>query len=65
MVEMDGPNQITSTEVEEGEKPHHASAIEHVTEINAELTQVDTYDDDNHVDLGWRSWLVVLVTLYG
>jgi hypothetical protein len=60
------PNQITSTEVQNAEKPHqHFSTIEHVQDINAHLTEVDTYEDDVHVPLGWRSWLVVLVTLYG
>jgi len=63
---MEDPNQIASTGTQPAEKPHQrTSAIEHVQEINNALTQVDTYEDDVHVPLGWRAWLVVLVTLYG
>lgn len=56
-------NEITSQEATGGEK-HHVSTIEHVQDINNALTQVDAYQDDSHVRLGWRSWLVVFVTLY-
>ncbi len=43
----------------------HMSTVEHVQAINNELVQVNTYEDDTHVPLGWRSWLVVLITLWG
>ncbi len=49
------------------EKAHqgHATTVEHVRALNEELTRVNTYEDDTHVPLGWRSWLVVLITLWG
>ena len=51
-----------------GEKPldeHHESTMEHVKEVNAAIAQPDSHLDDRHVALGWRSWLVVLVTMFG
>jgi hypothetical protein len=62
---MEKPEETTASESINAEKPdHHVSTIEHVKEVNNELTKVDTYEDDHHVPLGWRSWLVVFVTLY-
>ena len=43
----------------------HAETIEHVEAVNEAITRTDSYLDDTPVDLGWRSWLVVLVTMFG
>jgi len=49
------------------EKVHegHVTTVENVRAINSELTRGNSYEDENHVQLGWRSWLVVLITLWG
>lgn len=58
-------NQTQNASSNETEKPeHHATTIEHVKDINEALTRRDSYQDDIPVTLGWRSWLVVFVTLY-
>ncbi|KAF2105014.1 MFS general substrate transporter [Rhizodiscina lignyota] len=59
---MADPNQIQADASKDQE--NHTTTIEHVKDINNALTQVNTYEDDVHVHLGWRSWLVVLVTLF-
>ena len=46
-------------------RDHHVETIEHVKEVNAAIARTDSHLDDTHVDLGWRSWLVVLVTMFG
>ncbi|KAL1862691.1 hypothetical protein VTK73DRAFT_6694 [Phialemonium thermophilum] len=56
-----GGSESEQEKIESG----HVDTIEHVTAINEELTRVNTYDDENRVPLGWRSWLVVLITLWG
>lgn len=43
----------------------HTETIEHVREVNEVLTRTDSHLDNVHVHLGWRSWLVVLVTMFG
>ena len=43
---------------------HHVEAIEHVKELNEALTQTESYQDETPVTLGWRSWTVVLITLF-
>ena len=43
----------------------HVETIEHVKDINAAIARTDSYLDEQHVPLGWRSWLVVLITLFG
>jgi MFS family permease len=55
---------VQSTAAAEEKPQQHTSTIKHVEEVNNALTQVNTYEDDQHVPLGWRSWLVVLVMLY-
>ena len=43
----------------------HVETIEHVKQVNAAITRTDSHLDETRVDLGWRSWLVVLVTMFG
>jgi hypothetical protein len=50
------------------EKPtgeHHETTVEHVKEVNAAIARTDSHLDTAYVPLGWRSWLVVLVTMFG
>ncbi|OCT48002.1 hypothetical protein CLCR_04088 [Cladophialophora carrionii] len=50
------------------EKPtgeHHETTVEHVKEVNAAIARTDSHLDVAHAPLGWRSWLVVLVTMFG
>ena len=43
---------------------HHETTVEHVKEVNAAIARTDSHLDERHVPLGWRSWLVVLVTMF-
>ena len=43
----------------------HTETIQHVKEVNEAIARTESHLDDRHVDLGWRSWLVVLVTMFG
>ena len=43
----------------------HVETIEHVKQVNAAIARTDSHLDERHIDLGWRSWLVVLVTMFG
>lgn len=43
----------------------HIETIEHVKQVNDAITRTDSHLNDTKVDLGWRSWLVVLVTMFG
>ena len=43
----------------------HVETKQHVKEVNAAIARTDSYLDETHVPLGWRSWLVVLITLFG
>jgi hypothetical protein len=43
---------------------HYETTIEHVKEVNTAIAKTDSHLDDVHVALGWRSWLVVLVTMF-
>lgn len=43
---------------------HHETTVEHVKEVNEAIAKVDSHLDNTHVALGWRSWLVVLVTMW-
>ncbi|OAG36053.1 hypothetical protein AYO21_09771 [Fonsecaea monophora] len=54
--------------VQVADKPlgeHYETAVEHVKEVNDAIARVDSHLDNTHVALGWRSWLVVLVTMFG
>ena len=53
---------VSSLEQHTGE---HVETKEHVKEINAVIARTDSYLDERHVPLGWRSWVVVLITLFG
>lgn len=44
---------------------NHVSTIEHVNDVNANLTRTDSHLDQHHVILGWRTWLVVAVIFFG
>ena len=59
--EQAGPTHVTEKPIGE----HHETTVEHVKEVNAAIARVDAHLDDAHVALGWRSWLVVLVTMFG
>jgi pyridoxal biosynthesis lyase PdxS len=63
MAEVAGEKQIQSTT--EQHTGDHVETIEHVKDINAAIARTDSYLDEQHVPLGWRSWLVVLITLFG
>ena len=56
--------QPVETKTNERSATEHRETIEHVKEVNAALTRTDSYLDETPVDLGWRSWLVVLVTMF-
>jgi len=43
---------------------HHETTIEHVKEVHAAIARTDSHLDSMHIALGWRSWLVVLVTMF-
>lgn len=43
---------------------HHETTVEHVEKVNATIARTDSHLDEQHVALGWRSWLVVLVTMW-
>ena len=47
------------------EHHHTESAQEHVQNVTAAIARTDSHEDDDHVKLGWRTWSVVLVTLFG
>lgn len=38
------------------------TTTEHINDV---LTHTDTYLDDQHVKLGWRTWLVVFMMIFG
>ena len=63
MAEVAGEKQVHSTT--EQHTSDHVETIEHVKDINAAIARTDTHLDEQHVPLGWRSWLVVLITLFG
>ncbi len=52
--------QATDKPVDE----HRETTIEHVKEVNAAIARTDSHLDETHLALGWRSWLVVLVTMF-
>ena len=54
---------ISSTEQQPGD--HVETVGEHVKQVNAAIARTDEYLDERHVPLGWRSWMVVLITLFG
>ena len=60
---------MTSDEKQEVSLPQrtsdHVETIEHVKEVNEASTRTESHLDNNLVDLGWRSWLVVLVVIFG
>lgn len=52
---------------EKGTPAQNVTMVEHVKGVNDALARArpDAYrDDDQHVDLGWRTWLVVFVTMF-
>lgn len=53
---------VATTEQQTGD---HVETIEHVKQVNAAIARTDSYLDERHVPLGWRSWVVVLITLFG
>jgi hypothetical protein len=59
---MNETKNLQGEVVDTGE--HHETTIQHVKEVNAAIARVDSHLDNRHVALGWRSWLVVLVTMF-
>jgi hypothetical protein len=49
---------------EKGAPAQNVTMVEHVKGVNDALARTDAYLDDRHVDLGWRTWLVVFVTMF-
>ena len=47
------------------QRDEHVETVEHVKQVNAAIARTDSHLDEQHVPLGWRSWLVVLITLFG
>jgi hypothetical protein len=43
----------------------HVDTIQSVRQVNDTIARTDSHLIENKVDLGWRSWLVVLVTMFG
>lgn len=41
------------------------TTTEHVNNVNDVLARTDTHLDDQHVKLGWRTWLVLFMILFG
>lgn len=56
---------VDEKQVGEHHTSDHTETIEHVKQVNAAIARTDSYLDEQHVPLGWRSWLVVLITLFG
>ena len=65
MAEVADEKQVHSTAEHRTSASDHVETIEHVKDINAAIARTDSYLDEQHVPLGWRSWLVVLITLFG
>ena len=49
---------------EKADSINHVSRIPTTEERPLPVVRVDSYLDDEHVKLGWRSWLVVFVTCF-
>ncbi len=68
MIETPQPRQdeqvVPVQAIEKATGEHHETTVEHVREVNAAIARTDSHLDNAHVALGWRSWLVVLVTMF-
>jgi hypothetical protein len=49
---------------EKSDSVNHISVVPTPEERPPPVVRVDSYLDDEHVELGWRSWLVVFVTCF-
>ncbi len=57
--------QRTSESVEKEDAVNHISRVPTpVEESRPQIVKLDSYQDDEHIDIGWRSWLVVFVTCF-
>jgi hypothetical protein len=43
----------------------HVETMERVKQVNAAIARTDEHLDERHVPLGWRSWMVVMITFFG
>lgn len=43
----------------------YVDTVEHVKQVNEAIVMNEEHGDGLKTDLGWRSWLVVLVTMFG
>lgn len=42
----------------------YKGSVDHVEQSPAGLERTDSHLEDSHVQLGWRSWMVVFVTCF-
>ncbi len=64
-VDMENPaNTSPATKDEKVTPGQDVTMVEHVKDVNNALSRTDSYLEDQHVNLGWRTWLVVFVTMF-
>lgn len=54
--------KVTDAVVNDKRSSDDVTTTEHVNDV---LTGTDTYPDDQRVKLGWRTWLVVFMMIFG
>ncbi|KAG0646930.1 Core trichothecene cluster (CTC) 12 [Hyphodiscus hymeniophilus] len=54
-------NTIEQSKTEDGAD---VSQVERATPTTAHIIRLDSYKDDRHINLTWRSWMVVFVTCF-
>jgi hypothetical protein len=59
---MENTNQISP--LDEKSTAAHEPVTEHVANLNAELSRTGSHLDNEHINLSWRSWMVVFVTCF-
>lgn len=47
------------------DKPSSDEDVATTEHVNDVLTRTDSYLDEQHVRLGWRTWLVVFMMIFG
>jgi hypothetical protein len=57
-------SQINPATLDEKPTATHVPVTENVAQVNQELTRTDSHLDDEHINLSWRSWMVVFVTCF-
>lgn len=65
---MNGSIQDSPLDCDRGDLSYddsHHKASNHVKAVNDALTSIESQPGEQHIKLGWRSWLVVFVTCFG